>query len=85
MKQLIKIKVILLLIVAIILTLCSCNRAYTEKVYYGYQIVRVRDYQLEIVEDSILVFDGKRHVGTIPFEMEYSKSPLDILISEDNH
>lgn len=47
------------------------------------QYINARDYQIEIVEDSILLFDGNRLVGTLPFT-DY-KTPLDSLIMEDNH
>ena len=48
------------------------------------QIVDARDYQIDIVEDSILVFDGKRYVGTIPCHFDSSLSALDSLLLKDN-
>lgn len=70
------------LIFVFIVLICSCRAT---DLNYGYQKVPVRDYQLEVIEDSILIFDGKKHVKTIPFEMEHPVTALDIAISEDNH
>jgi len=49
-----------------------------------YQIVPLRDYQIEIVVDSLLIYDGKRHVGTIPFFTGDNTTPIDSLIMVDN-
>lgn len=43
--------------------------------------IEARDYQLLIVEDSVLMFDGPRLVGTLPM---WDNSPLDSLIQFDN-
>jgi len=43
-----------------------------------------RDYQLDIGEDSIQVYDGYRHVGTIPFQDTSNITELDNLILLDN-
>lgn len=45
------------------------------------QYVNACDYQLEFIEDSILVWDGRRYVGTIPM---WDNSPLDSLLRKDN-
>lgn len=45
------------------------------------QFVPAGDYQLELIEDSILVWHGERYVGTLPL---WDKSPLDLLITKDN-
>lgn len=45
--------------------------------------IRLRDYQLDIVVDTILVFDGDRLVGKIPFPDEDSTA-LGNLIYIDN-
>ena len=47
------------------------------------QMVDARDYQIDIVEDSLLVFDGNRFVGAIPFNYD-KPSPIDSLIMMDN-
>ena len=43
-----------------------------------------RDYQLNVGEDSIEVYDGYRHVGTIPFQDTSNITELDNLILLDN-
>jgi hypothetical protein len=45
------------------------------------QLIDGRDYQLDLIEDSILVWDGNRYVGTIPM---WDNSPLDSLLLKDN-
>ena len=47
----------------------------------AYTIIPARDYQIEFVEDSMLIFDGNRYVGTIPM---WDNSPLDSLLKKDN-
>lgn len=52
-----------------------------------YQVVPIRDYQIEIIEDSLLIYDGKRYVGTIAFGNggnSWKMSPIDSLIERDN-
>ena len=44
-----------------------------------------RDYQLDVGEDSIQVYDGYRHVGTIPFQDTFNITELDNLILLDNN
>lgn len=46
------------------------------------QFVPIRDYQLLIVEDSILVYDGKRHVGNILYTKD---DEIGRLIYDDAH
>jgi len=48
------------------------------------QIVDARDYQIDIVEDSLLLFDGNRFVGAVPFHYDTLVSPIDSLIMKDN-
>jgi hypothetical protein len=42
----------------------------------------LRDYQLDIVVDTIKVYDGERFVGNIPFE---NHDALGCLIEDDNY
>lgn len=44
-----------------------------------------RDYQLDVGEDRIQVYDGYRHVGTIPFQDTFNITELDNLILLDNN
>jgi hypothetical protein len=60
--------------------LCECDGLECSP-HFSYQLVPLRDYQLEIVEDSILLFDGRRHVGTISFQ---EGTKLEQLIVSDN-
>lgn len=41
-----------------------------------------RDYQIELTQDSILIYDGERKVGSVKFT-EY-ETPLDSLLLKDN-
>lgn len=62
---------------------CECDGlgcTYSLNSKYALQSIPARDYQLEVVEDSLLVFDGHRHVGTIPF----GNTAIDSLIMADN-
>lgn len=43
---------------------------------------RVRDYQLDVSQDSIRVYDGNRLVGTMA--LQYDADPLGTMIIEDN-
>ena len=45
------------------------------------QYVNACDYQIEIVEDSMIIWDGRRYVGTLPI---WDNSPLDSLLQKDN-
>lgn len=49
--------------------------------FNGIQIVQARDYQIDIVEDSLLIWDGNRYVGTIP---AFDSSSLSKLMMYDN-
>jgi hypothetical protein len=44
-----------------------------------------RDYQLDVGEENIQVWDGNRHVGTITFQDTSNITELDNLILLDNH
>lgn len=44
-----------------------------------------RDYQLNVGEDNIQVYDGNRYVGTIPFQDTSNITELDNLILLDNN
>jgi len=44
-----------------------------------------RDYQLEVGDDDIEVWDGRRHVGTIALQDTSNITELDNLILLDNH
>lgn len=44
-------------------------------------IKRLRDYQLDVYEDSTVVYDGDRHVATLRFD---STQALDSTIMDDN-
>jgi len=44
-----------------------------------------RDYQLNVGEDNIRVYDGSRYVGTITFQDTSNITELDNLILLDNH
>lgn len=78
---------IIALIIPAIMGVLSClpgcyrNEIISGKDKKAYLIVPGRDYQIELEEDSILVFDGHRHVGTIPM---WDNSPLDSLLQKDN-
>lgn len=51
------------------------------------QFTFLRDYQIELLEDSFLIFDGKRYVGSIPFGNggnNQKMNSLDSLIERDN-
>lgn len=41
----------------------------------------MRDYQIELWNDSTVIFDGERRVGTMPFD---STQAFDKLMIEDN-
>lgn len=65
---------------------CSCAGTQCEfstPIIQSYAIQRIpsRDYQVEIVEDSLLFYDGNRFIGTIPIK----DSAISTLIYEDNH
>lgn len=45
------------------------------------QYVNACDYQIEFVEDSMIIWDGRRYVGTLPM---WDNSPLDSLLQKDN-
>jgi hypothetical protein len=47
------------------------------------QFVQARDYQIDIVEDSLLIFDGNRYVGAVVFNWN-NPAPIDSLIMADN-
>ena len=47
----------------------------------AYQIVPARTYQIDLAEDSAIIWDGHRYVGTIPL---WDDSPLDSLMIRDN-
>lgn len=66
---------LLVFIIVVIATLCSCNDAETPVKYDP-----LRDYQIEVTQDSIYVFDGQRGVGALPF----GNTPIDSLIMKDN-
>lgn len=63
---------------------CECDGlgCATATKLVGYQIIPLRDYQIDIVEDSFLIFDGKRFVGRLPVDSD--KDNLTKLINEDN-
>lgn len=44
-------------------------------------IKRLKDYQLDVYEDSTVIFDGDRHVATLRYD---STSALDKVIMADN-
>lgn len=44
-------------------------------------IEHLRDYQLEVYEDSTVIFDGDRHVSTLRYD---STQALDSVIMDDN-
>lgn len=44
-----------------------------------------RDYQLDVGEDNIKVYDGYRYVGTIKLQDTSNITELDNLILLDNH
>lgn len=44
-------------------------------------IKRLRDYQLEVYNDSTVIFDSDRHVATLKFD---EKQALDSVIMDDN-
>jgi len=54
----------------------GCNDAETKPVTYA----PLRDYQIEVTQDSIYLFDGDRKVGAVPF----GNTPIDSLIMKDN-
>lgn len=66
---------LLLAIVFAICALCSCTNEGIKVKYYP-----LRDYQLEVTQDSIYLFDGDSKVGAIPF----GNSPIDSVIMNDN-
>lgn len=41
----------------------------------------LKDYQLDVYQDSTVIFDGPRHVATLRFD---STQALDSLIMDDN-
>ena len=66
---------ILLATVAIILAgvlgyMIDLSRKPSSKIPYGYtyKLTPLRDYQIEIVEDTILLYDGNRCVGKFAWE-----------------
>jgi len=48
-------------------------------------LTKQRDYQLEVGDDDIEVWDGRRHVGTIALQDTSNITELDNLILLDNH
>jgi hypothetical protein len=47
---------------------------------YGTDKTTVRDYQIEVTNDSTIIYDGNRKVGSLPYE----GSKLDSIIDKDN-
>lgn len=48
---------------------------------YPVQNVHPHEYQMDITDDSLDLFDGAVHIGTVKWD---TGSPLDSLIIEDN-
>lgn len=69
-----------------LLTLICCALVISSAVYLGIKIGEYNykcppsDYQLDVHEDSIHVWDGKRFIGSVVFD----NSKLDSLILKDN-
>lgn len=65
------------------LTNDSTIRYYTEAISseMNYAML-MRDYQILILGDTLVIYDGKRRVGVIPFK--YDNDALSTLIMEDN-
>jgi len=55
----------------------GCNDKETET---PVKYAPLRDYQIEVTQDSIYVFDGDRKVGAVAF----GNTPIDSLIMMDN-
>lgn len=71
-------------LLAIAGSMVSCKNAAREPIYnvkMCVQYVPARDYQIDIVEDTLLIFDGNRLVGKIPFE---DSTSIGSLIVGDN-
>lgn len=45
------------------------------------QNVSTHEYQLDIIDDTLELYDGDRHVGTVKWD---TGAPLDSLIIDDN-
>lgn len=72
------------LLLAIAGSMVSCKNAASEPIHnvnMCVQYVPARDYQIDIVEDTLLIFDGNRLVGKIPFE---DSTAIGSLIVGDN-
>jgi len=48
---------------------------------YPVQKIHPHEYQMDITDDSLYLFDGAVHIGTVKWD---TNSPLDSLIIEDN-
>ena len=59
---------------------CSCDGMECN-ISSAFTTIPARDYQIELIEDSMLIFNGHRFVGTIPM---WDNSPLDSLLVKDN-
>ena len=44
-------------------------------------VVPLRDYQMELTQDSVYLYDGYILVGTVPF---IGNTPLDSILLKDN-
>lgn len=85
-------KYFLLIFIGIIIGLVSGSITYailitdfkkSVKEKKAYILVEARDYQIELVEDSVFLYDGNRLVGTVPL-WEQPDSSVQYLITEDN-
>lgn len=67
----------------IIAGLMSCNSQSNTDRHFGSDTSKLqpRDYQLDVYEDSTVIWDGDRHVSTLKFN---EKQALDSVIMDDN-
>ncbi len=72
MKQLLKVITGVIILTGVILLLPKCHEEIP---------VQARDYQIEVNNDSLYLFDGERKVGATV----WGNSPLDSLILTDNY
>ena len=58
--------------------------ATTLAIYFSPKLPYRRDYQIEVTQNKMQVWDGYRYVGELPFYDTNNLTPLDNLIILDN-
>lgn len=85
-----KLKISGLIIMVLTMVSCLSNQKIDKRISQvglnnkynsAFTTVSARDYQIELMEDSLMIFDGSRLVGTIPYN---TSDEIGKLIEKDN-